>query len=438
MGGYVNNRLLMLMLGAWCAFMGSPAGALDTTFIAIDQIDITYPSEGKGVEPSPFIVWKEGIFAIRYHASIMTLRHTTGAQLGGRLEVSLPDGVIPVDIMWSDNFDFSPGRGVGPSPFVLGRNFTLYAFPVTYALDGTPTAGAIVQKPIPASPINSGYPTCMMELPGSFFGDLKPRLYIGTEFGFVLAVVEDVGGGMQVENSFFLPPPAAPVRDLEPIPQHDYIAVGALRGNFVYGLSPTFTDKGNDAFGRDAVMFTLVEPGPTPPTHFDVFAPDDQLIPMQDIIVRLILADGTADLALASMSASQSGSLTLSPTIDTRSEAVRSIVVGSLLLLAEDGSAVSYDPGYSESSGSGLCAVNITDGDADVCASTCGDPNGDEAVNLADAVYLINYVFKGGPAPNPSCVADANGDDAVNLADAVYLINYIFKAGPTPVDPCCP
>jgi len=68
----------------------------------------------------------------------------------------------------------------------------------------------------------------------------------------------------------------------------------------------------------------------------------------------------------------------------------------------------------------------------------CGDANGDEAANLADAVYIINYVFKGGPAPDPLCVADANDDDAVNLADAVHLVNYVFKGGPPPAEPCCP
>ena len=70
--------------------------------------------------------------------------------------------------------------------------------------------------------------------------------------------------------------------------------------------------------------------------------------------------------------------------------------------------------------------------------SLCGDANGDDQINLADAVYLINYVFKGGPAPEPLCVGDANGDGAVNLADAVYLINYIFKGGLPPVEDCCP
>jgi hypothetical protein len=65
----------------------------------------------------------------------------------------------------------------------------------------------------------------------------------------------------------------------------------------------------------------------------------------------------------------------------------------------------------------------------------CGDANGDDDVNLADAVYIINYVFRTGPAPNPLEAGDANCDDDVNVADAVYLINYVFKNGP---EPCCP
>jgi hypothetical protein len=69
-----------------------------------------------------------------------------------------------------------------------------------------------------------------------------------------------------------------------------------------------------------------------------------------------------------------------------------------------------------------------------LCDCRPGDPNNDGATNLADAVYVINYVFKGGPAPAPYpvCSGDPNADCAVNLADAVYVINYVFKGGPAP------
>jgi len=61
-----------------------------------------------------------------------------------------------------------------------------------------------------------------------------------------------------------------------------------------------------------------------------------------------------------------------------------------------------------------------------------GDANGDGKINSADVSYLINYLFVGGPAPNPLWVGDANSDGNINSADAAYLINYLFVGGPAP------
>ncbi len=68
----------------------------------------------------------------------------------------------------------------------------------------------------------------------------------------------------------------------------------------------------------------------------------------------------------------------------------------------------------------------------------CGDANTDARLNIADAVFLINHVFKSGPAPKIACVGDSNGDQTTNVGDAVYLINYVFKSGPPPISGCCP
>jgi hypothetical protein len=65
-----------------------------------------------------------------------------------------------------------------------------------------------------------------------------------------------------------------------------------------------------------------------------------------------------------------------------------------------------------------------------------GDANADHAVNVGDAVYLINYIFKHGPAPLLPNLADVNGDCKINVGDAVHLINYIFKSGPPPRQGC--
>jgi hypothetical protein len=65
----------------------------------------------------------------------------------------------------------------------------------------------------------------------------------------------------------------------------------------------------------------------------------------------------------------------------------------------------------------------------------CGDADGNSTVNVGDAVFLINYIFKDGPAPEPMEVGDVNLDGTVNVGDAVYLIDYIFKDGPEPCNP---
>ncbi len=66
----------------------------------------------------------------------------------------------------------------------------------------------------------------------------------------------------------------------------------------------------------------------------------------------------------------------------------------------------------------------------------CGDADGSGAISISDAVYLINYIFAGGPAPDPLLSGDADCSGAVSISDAVYLINYIFAGGPPPCAAC--
>ena len=64
----------------------------------------------------------------------------------------------------------------------------------------------------------------------------------------------------------------------------------------------------------------------------------------------------------------------------------------------------------------------------------CGDANGDESVNVSDAVHIINYIFAGGLPPDPMEAGDANCDSSVNVSDAVWIVNYIFAGGNMPCD----
>ncbi len=71
---------------------------------------------------------------------------------------------------------------------------------------------------------------------------------------------------------------------------------------------------------------------------------------------------------------------------------------------------------------------------------TCviGDANGSGGIDIDDVVYLINYIFGGGPPPFPmECCGDANGDGQIDIDDVVYLINYIFGGGPPPDPDAC-
>jgi hypothetical protein len=69
----------------------------------------------------------------------------------------------------------------------------------------------------------------------------------------------------------------------------------------------------------------------------------------------------------------------------------------------------------------------------DMCDSR-GDVNGDQEVGPGDVVFLINYMFKNGPAPSPYDSGDCNCDGSVEPGDVVFLINYLFRSGPLP---CC-
>ncbi|MCX6833112.1 MAG: S8 family serine peptidase, partial [candidate division Zixibacteria bacterium] len=66
----------------------------------------------------------------------------------------------------------------------------------------------------------------------------------------------------------------------------------------------------------------------------------------------------------------------------------------------------------------------------------CGDADGIAPIDIADAVYLISYIFGGGAAPSPLLAGDADCSLDINVADAVYLIAYIFSRGAAPCAAC--
>jgi hypothetical protein len=62
-----------------------------------------------------------------------------------------------------------------------------------------------------------------------------------------------------------------------------------------------------------------------------------------------------------------------------------------------------------------------------------GDYDGNGSVNIGDALYLINAIYRNGLAPVGGIGrADANCDTLINLSDVIYMIQYLYGAKPAP------
>ncbi|UCB52474.1 MAG: dockerin type I repeat-containing protein [Candidatus Zixiibacteriota bacterium] len=61
-----------------------------------------------------------------------------------------------------------------------------------------------------------------------------------------------------------------------------------------------------------------------------------------------------------------------------------------------------------------------------------GDANSDGAIDLGDVVFLINYLFRGGTAPDPLRLGDPTADCLVDVGDVIFLLNYLYRDGLPP------
>ena len=68
-----------------------------------------------------------------------------------------------------------------------------------------------------------------------------------------------------------------------------------------------------------------------------------------------------------------------------------------------------------------------------------GDANADGRADLSDAVFVLNYLFTGGPAPGCLKSADCDDTGVLDLTDGVYLLSLLFLGGaqlPEPFPGC--
>ncbi|MFH1700394.1 MAG: FG-GAP-like repeat-containing protein [Candidatus Zixiibacteriota bacterium] len=122
------------------------------------------------------------------------------------------------------------------------------------------------------------------------------------------------------------------------------------------------------------------------------------------------------------------------------------------VLFNEEGDFCENISFYATGSARGVCAADFDeDGRIDIAATIyysnsvslyinqpfmCGDANNDQRVNIGDPVYLVSYVFRGGPGPYNIGAGNVNCDGDTDIGDAVFLINHVFKNGPWPCAGC--
>ncbi|MBI4586308.1 MAG: hypothetical protein HY717_20050 [Planctomycetes bacterium] len=67
-------------------------------------------------------------------------------------------------------------------------------------------------------------------------------------------------------------------------------------------------------------------------------------------------------------------------------------------------------------------------GDAD--AIPTAGPGSGGTVELGDAIFTLEYLFLGGPAPPCLDAADTNADGDLNISDPIMTLQWVFGVGP--------
>ena len=78
---------------------------------------------------------------------------------------------------------------------------------------------------------------------------------------------------------------------------------------------------------------------------------------------------------------------------------------------------------------------NVDTRSSDYVAGGIEHSGGSTPVDISDLVYLVDYMFTGGPPPPVPIEADLDASGDIDISDLIYLTDYMFTGGPPPV-PC--
>ncbi|MEM7231619.1 MAG: LamG domain-containing protein [Planctomycetota bacterium] len=64
-----------------------------------------------------------------------------------------------------------------------------------------------------------------------------------------------------------------------------------------------------------------------------------------------------------------------------------------------------------------------------------GDGDASGAINITDGIFILNFLFLGGPDPLCADSADADDSGSINITDGIFVLNFLFLGGPNPPAP---
>ncbi len=69
------------------------------------------------------------------------------------------------------------------------------------------------------------------------------------------------------------------------------------------------------------------------------------------------------------------------------------------------------------------------------CPFLRGDPNANGAVDLADAIFILQWLFANGPDPSCQDAADPNDSGRIDIGDGINILAFLFTNGTPPAFP---
>jgi hypothetical protein len=64
-----------------------------------------------------------------------------------------------------------------------------------------------------------------------------------------------------------------------------------------------------------------------------------------------------------------------------------------------------------------------------------GDSNGDRRIDISDAIFVLNFLFRGLAEPPCFDAANTNADRGLDLGDAIFMLSFVFRGGRPPPRP---